>query len=121
MSTHNPNQPYRYVDEWVACFSTNMLHSSERNPVPTIQGYEADRKKNANGNSNGDAKKNADAKGKAEKQAIMNRAQGPKQKPTDAVENERKKGDRMVKDPVTGMDVLIKDANLEGMYFGFTT
>ncbi|KAG8695995.1 hypothetical protein FRC08_007433 [Ceratobasidium sp. 394] len=37
---------------------------------------------------------------KSEKQAVMDRMQGPKQKPTDAVKNRR--GERTVKDPTTG-------------------
>jgi hypothetical protein len=49
---------------------------------------------------------------KSEKQAVMDRMQGPKQKPTDAVKNKR--GERTVKDPTTGQMVTIKDAEFKG-------
>ncbi|KAG9114914.1 hypothetical protein FRC07_007586 [Ceratobasidium sp. 392] len=48
---------------------------------------------------------------KSEKQAVMDRMQGPKQKPTDAVKNKR--GERTVKDPTTGQMVTIKDAEFK--------
>ncbi|KAG9074664.1 hypothetical protein FS749_013752, partial [Ceratobasidium sp. UAMH 11750] len=48
---------------------------------------------------------------KSEKQAVMDRMQGPKQKPTDAVKNRR--GERTVKDPTTGQMVTIKDAEFK--------
>lgn len=50
---------------------------------------------------------------KSEKQAVMDRMQGPNQKPTDKVKNKR--GQRTVKDPVTGQQVTIKDAEFKGI------
>ncbi len=38
---------------------------------------------------------------------------GPKGKPTDKVKN--RKGERTVKDPTTGLDVTIKDADFKGI------
>lgn len=49
---------------------------------------------------------------KTEKQAVMDRMQGPKEKPTDKVKNKR--GERTVKDPTTGQMVTIKDAEFKG-------
>ncbi|KAF8749825.1 Protein kinase C conserved region 2 (CalB) [Rhizoctonia solani] len=48
---------------------------------------------------------------KSEKQAVMDRMQGPKEKPTDKVA--KKRGTRTVKDPTTGQMVTIKDADFK--------
>lgn len=48
---------------------------------------------------------------KTEKEAMMDRMQGPKEKPTDKVKNKR--GERTVKDPTTGQMVTIKDAEFK--------
>ncbi|KEP50963.1 hypothetical protein V565_070100 [Rhizoctonia solani 123E] len=48
---------------------------------------------------------------KSEKQAVMDRMQGPKEKPTDKVA--KKRGSRTVKDPTTGQMVTIKDADFK--------
>ncbi|CAE6349629.1 unnamed protein product [Rhizoctonia solani] len=48
---------------------------------------------------------------KTEKQAVMDRMQGPKEKPTDKVA--KKRGTRTVKDPTTGQMVTIKDADFK--------
>jgi hypothetical protein len=49
---------------------------------------------------------------KSEKQAVMDRMQGPKEKPTDKIK--KKRGERTVKDPTTGQMVTIKDAEFKG-------
>ncbi|KAG8726881.1 hypothetical protein FRC11_014297, partial [Ceratobasidium sp. 423] len=48
---------------------------------------------------------------KSEKQAVMDRMQGPKEKPTEKVA--KKRGARTVKDPTTGEMVTIKDADFK--------
>ncbi|KAG9019015.1 hypothetical protein FRB90_007187 [Tulasnella sp. 427] len=86
---------------------------SERNRVPNIAKFEAERQANE---PPADAQKpgvDVPKSGKEEKDAIMKRSQGQQAKPTDEVEEQRKKGPRMVKDPVTGQMVLVKDAKLE--------
>jgi len=51
--------------------------------------------------------------GQREKKRMMDKMAG-QQKPTDSVK--RKKGERIVDDPVTGQKVVIKDANFKGMF-----
>ncbi|KAF8578018.1 hypothetical protein K439DRAFT_1363416 [Ramaria rubella] len=48
---------------------------------------------------------------KDEKSEMMNKLAGPKVKPTDKVK--QRKGERTVKDPTTGLDVIIKDADFK--------
>ncbi|KIO34237.1 hypothetical protein M407DRAFT_3653 [Tulasnella calospora MUT 4182] len=91
---------------------------SERNKVSNIAKYKADRQKNE---PPADAQKPGEdvpQTGKEEKDAIMKRSQGKQAKPTDEVEEQRKKGPRMVRDPVTGQTVLVKDAKLEDYQAG---
>ncbi|KAG8897581.1 hypothetical protein FRC01_011279, partial [Tulasnella sp. 417] len=91
---------------------------SERNKVPNVAKYKADRQKNeppANGQKPGE---DVPQSGKEEKEAIMKRSQGKQAKPTDEVEEQRKKGPRMVRDPVTGQMALVKDAKLEDYQAG---
>ncbi|KAG8861392.1 hypothetical protein FRB96_002841 [Tulasnella sp. 330] len=53
---------------------------------------------------------NTGAEAKAD---IMKRSQGDGPKPTDDIDEQRKKGPHMVKDPVTGKQVLVVNAKLE--------
>ncbi|KAG8889954.1 hypothetical protein FRC00_014376, partial [Tulasnella sp. 408] len=113
--------PYRLVAAPYAA-SNVILRSgiffSERNKVPNVAKYKADRQKN---DPAADAQKPGEdvpQSGKEEKEAIMKRSQGKQAKPTDEVEEQRKKGPRMVKDPVTGQMVLVKDAKLEDYQSG---
>ncbi|KAK0239435.1 hypothetical protein EDD85DRAFT_821894 [Armillaria nabsnona] len=91
---------------------------SERHPVPTIQAYSDEKRaredepvspptsptSKTNATSGSDQPAN-------EKTEMMNRMAGPKEKPTDKVKN--RKGERTVKDPTTGLDVTIKDADFK--------
>ncbi|KAG8908594.1 hypothetical protein FRB99_004882 [Tulasnella sp. 403] len=81
---------------------------SQRNPVPTIAKFEEAQRQN-------EEARNGDAAGrdKEAKEDIMKRSQGHQQTPTQKVEEQKKKGPRMVKDPVTGGQVLVKDAKFE--------
>ncbi|KAK7679647.1 hypothetical protein QCA50_017359 [Cerrena zonata] len=88
---------------------------SERNPVPTIQNFkdecaanDADHDKSLPPtpapHSGGDSKQD-------QKRELMERMQPPKgSKPTDAA---KQKGDKWVKDPVTGQQVLLKNPQME--------
>lgn len=105
---------------------------SENNPVPTIQKYEDDRERQqkelereiANGDSvdtNGNAASPDDdehddenknlSQGQKEKKEMMEKMNANQQKPTDAVK--RRRGERVVDDPVTGQKVVIKDAQFK--------
>ncbi|EIN09925.1 hypothetical protein PUNSTDRAFT_143315 [Punctularia strigosozonata HHB-11173 SS5] len=113
---------------------------SGRNPVPTIEKFKAEQERvgvlgesnsQVNGAAqNGDAGVDADQnkslpptpaaqpepKSKQdEKKEMMERLQPPKgAKATDAG---KQKGERWVRDPVTGQDVLVKDPQFKGQYF----
>lgn len=50
------------------------------------------------------------------KAGLMKRSQGNGPKPTDDIDEQRKQGPHMVKDPVTGEQVLVVNAELDGMY-----
>lgn len=52
--------------------------------------------------------------GADEKQQMMEKMNAHKSKPTDRL---KEQGERLVKDPVTGMDVRIKDADFKGVNF----
>ncbi|KAG8824735.1 hypothetical protein FRC17_009033 [Serendipita sp. 399] len=106
---------------------------SENNPVPTIQGYEEDKKRqekqleaeiergdgvdndqptnDANGHVDDDEDKHL-TKGQKEKKDMMAKMNANKEKPTDTVK--RRRGERVVDDPVTGEKVIIKDAQFKG-------
>ncbi|KAG8753597.1 hypothetical protein FRC14_005894 [Serendipita sp. 396] len=107
---------------------------SENNPVPTIQKYEEDKEKQekqldaeiARGDgvdsnndrptndSNGNAEPEKDehlTEGQKEKKEMMEKMNANKEKPTDTVKKRR--GDRVVDDPVTGEKVIIKDAQFK--------
>jgi len=98
---------------------------SERRPIPTIQGYEQSRRDqlaadNAAANaqpSTSDTTSNSKQTSASndpatEKQELMNRMAGPKEKPTDKVKE--RQGNHVVKDPTTGEDITIKDAEFDG-------
>ncbi|KAG8954346.1 hypothetical protein FRC03_011485 [Tulasnella sp. 419] len=86
---------------------------SERNPVATIKKHQEKKGDDNVQVDRGEGSADPTKSGKQQKEEIMQRSQGRQQKPTDAVEQERKKGDRIVKDPTTGQMVLIKDAKFE--------
>lgn len=52
-----------------------------------------------------------------EKQELMKRMAGPKEKPTDKVKN--RQGEHTVRDPTSGQDVVIKDAEFDGLYLRY--
>ncbi|KIJ49556.1 hypothetical protein M422DRAFT_225382 [Sphaerobolus stellatus SS14] len=87
---------------------------SEQNPVPTTQHYEAQQQAwdQESSSQNGQAHDSEETrKNHQEKEDMMDKMAGPKEKPTDKVK--RRKGERTVKDPTTGLDVTIKDAKFE--------
>ncbi|KIY63684.1 hypothetical protein CYLTODRAFT_493697 [Cylindrobasidium torrendii FP15055 ss-10] len=112
--------------------STGRFYS-ERNPVPTIQTFEkaqeqqaADEKAQQVNSPPGspsttrssfgrDADTSASTSGSSdpanEKAAMVAKMAGPKEKPTDRVKH--RKGERTVKDPTTGLDTIIKDAEFK--------
>jgi len=95
---------------------------SEKNPVPTTQGYEAQQSawdeagssSSSNGRPSQDGQSEETKKNQNEKSEMMEKMAGPKEKPTDKVKN--RKGERTVKDPTTGLDVTIKDAKFAGKF-----
>lgn len=104
--------------------------TSERNPVPTVQGFEKDqvnqaqseeqlerevlqRSDSPNVDSSVKEKQNDQQNaGLEEKKELMEKMGNPKAKPTDQVK--RRRGERVVDDPVTGQKVVIKDHSLKG-------
>ncbi|KAL7409629.1 hypothetical protein BDY24DRAFT_402483 [Mrakia frigida] len=96
---------------------------SDANPIPTVQRYVAERARNhkddsANDLSSGELEKHKEdqvareeAEAGEDKDEVMKRMKPAQGKPTDQVKN--KQGERTVKDPVTGLPVTIKDAELE--------
>ena len=120
-----PHCPFRLI-------LTNFRRHSERRPVPTIQKYEEGKEKQDREDEQQDAqlqdtppetppKQRSSLESHSststqppmnEKAEMMNRMSGPKGKPTDKVKNRR--GEHTVKDPTTGLDVIIKDASFKG-------
>jgi hypothetical protein len=118
------DQYYRYLPFPLPATRTHPPHS-ERNPVPTTQKYESEKqareKAEEASQQNGSPKSPQppgspasprNTQGKDEKSEMMNKMAGPKGKPTDKVKE--RKGERTVKDPTTGLDVVIRDANFKG-------
>ena len=122
---------YRQVpqdDSLVA--ESDRLRSSERNPVPTIQSFEKEQVNQANtekqleqeilqrsdsADVDSSVKENQNDQqnaGLEEKKELIEKMGNPKAKPTDQVK--RRRGERVVDDPVTGQKVVIKDHSLKG-------
>ncbi|EJD51313.1 hypothetical protein AURDEDRAFT_159718 [Auricularia subglabra TFB-10046 SS5] len=92
---------------------------SENRPVPTIARYEEERKRqNELENVNGVQDGGPPTSGNEDKDALMKRALNNEPPPTQRIEEERKKGPRHVKDPVTGQQVFIKDAEFDDYQTG---
>jgi len=105
---------------------TRWTHSETR-PVPTIANFEREQEQRRrvedepivsrpSMSRQNSASKNpaADASGAQQKQDIMKRSLG-KTNPQQRLEEQRKKGPQAVKDPVTGQQVIVRDARFEGM------
>ena len=121
---------YRRVSQRLFQHDSDRLHSSERNPVPTIQGFEKEQvnqaqteqqleqeilrqSPGADVDSSVKEKQNDQQNaGLEEKKQLMEKMGNPKAKPTDQFKTRR--GERVVDDPVTGQKVIIKDHNLKG-------
>ncbi|KAF5369071.1 hypothetical protein D9758_002979 [Tetrapyrgos nigripes] len=103
-----------------------MDYYSENRPVPTIQAFEKKQSEYAAQqlstppsspststiHSKNNSREDPDSgDGKNEKEALKQRMSGPKEKPTDKVKTT--KGERIVSDPTTGQDVVIKDAQFK--------
>ncbi|KAK7462733.1 hypothetical protein VKT23_007320 [Stygiomarasmius scandens] len=107
---------------------------SEKRPVPTIQAFEQKQSEyealssqlntppsspsasfhsRTSSRSSGSVrfKKQPMSEGQKEKEEMKKRMTGPKEKPTDKVKTH--KGERIVNDPTTGQDVVIKDADFK--------
>ncbi|PVG01479.1 hypothetical protein CPB86DRAFT_781696 [Serendipita vermifera] len=97
---------------------------SERNPVPTIQKYEEDKQKQEEDLDNEIKQESPDSheveeeeedknltQGQKEKKEMMEKMNANKQKPIEQVKKRR--GQRVVDDPVTGEKVIIKDAEFK--------
>lgn len=86
------------------------MHSySERHPVPTTRDYESRRVQEEEDEK---AASTHAQENQQEKSEMMKKLAGPKEKPIEKVK--QRKGERVVKDPTTGLDVVIKDAKFEG-------
>ena len=121
---------YRRVSQRPVHDDSDSLHSSDRNPIPTIKGFEKEQLNQAQTEqqlereilqqspsadvdssvkANQNDQQNA---GLEEKKDLMEKMGNPKAKPTDQVKKRR--GERVVDDPVTGQKVVIKDHSLKG-------
>jgi hypothetical protein len=138
---HLPSSPHSLVVSL-----RHVVPYSENNPVPTIQNYEKDKlayekdapsrsdTMNTLATSNGHVEQNSIdvrneqteeikqeeeegtaglTEGQKEKKRMMDRMANQK-KPIDTVK--RRKGERLVDDPVTGQKVMIKDAQFKGTF-----
>ncbi|KAF8513153.1 hypothetical protein BU17DRAFT_77267 [Hysterangium stoloniferum] len=88
---------------------------SEHNPVPTTQRFESQHSAQTLDEQIDlgiKPKTQGDNSGKYEKEQMMDKMAGAKQKPTEKVK--QRMGERVVKDPVTGREVTIKDADFKG-------
>jgi hypothetical protein len=97
---------------------------SEHRPVPTTQKYQSEQQARENEpqsskhrlsphsppGPSGPERPNA----KGEKAEMMNKMADPKMKPTEKVKKSRAGSIRGVRDPTTGLDVDIKDADFRG-------
>ncbi|GJJ06394.1 hypothetical protein Clacol_000585 [Clathrus columnatus] len=94
------------------CGDDIMEPYSEHKPVPTTEKYltqMAEREKTAVE----EPSEHLEQKASSEKKDIMDKMVGPKEKPVDKVN--RKRGEHTVKDPVTGRDVKIRDAEFDDL------
>ncbi|CAG8659482.1 142_t:CDS:10, partial [Acaulospora colombiana] len=109
-----------------ACLVSPLVTNSERNPVPTIQKYEEDKEKQEQQLENEIKEEAPDSheveeededknltQGQKEKKEMMAKMNANQQKPIEQVKKRR--GQRVVDDPVTGEKVIIKDAEFKGM------
>jgi hypothetical protein len=102
-----------------------MESYSERHPIPTTQKYQSEqraRQDEVPSEHEESAQPTPSSKAPSlnntdEKSQLMNRIAGPKIKPTDKVKQRKSGLTRSVRDPTTGMNVIIKDAEFKGTAF----
>lgn len=131
-TSYDVGQPYRYISQSYAYLIVTCAHSerfshSENRPVPTIAQFEKDQKQRQDGEDEPIPEIGANNErlatesqnqntGAKEKEEIMKRSLGKDLNPAQKAEEQRKKGPRSVKDPVTGQEIVVRDARFEGAF-----
>lgn len=100
---------------------------SERNPVPTTQKFLSEQRARqdealaseheGSSQSTPSSKATSSSNDTDEKSQLMSRMAGPTIKPTDKAKQRKRGLTRTVKDPTTGTNVIIKDAEFQGTTF----